>query len=470
MCYNPIDIVNPSKYVNIHYKDRYIIQVPCGKCAACRTAKSNEWSYRLYHHALDTFNDGGFVLFDTLTYDNQHLPHISDYFNVDKSVDYPCFSSSDLRKFVAALRQRCKRKFASNFSYFIASEYGTSERHLHRPHYHVLFFVRGKIAPLEFSTLVADTWSRGRTDGYPFQSPAHVADNTFRDMSAGTLRSLKYVCKYIQKNSFFEKNINARLDSIMDNISNRFSKIVDGWSASSHYWRLRELISRKISQFHRQSTFLGASVLSELDINEIMNKGSLSMPDNLSVIKTIPLPTYFKRKLFYELLNVHGSNIWIPNDLGMQYLKIRESDRIKQLKLEFSAMSAQLKEIFPLDKLADYVVNIRGRFRGLRPSTFDERYNATHYNYANRYDKEWFSRCGVSNRFCGNSSIGYSRSKPIFQSLSQFISQNVVFNKEYDDILSCFYEFRKNMDRGKQKLYEYKQHLANLVHHYFCSS
>lgn len=468
MCYNPIDIINPSKYVNIRYKDRYVIQVPCGKCAACRQSNSNEWTYRLYHHALDTFKNDGFVLFDTLTYDNEHLPHISDYFNVDKSVDYPCFSSADLRKFIANLRQRCKRKFASNFSYFIASEYGTSERHLHRPHYHALFFVVGSISPLDFSTLVADTWSRGRTDGFPFQSAAHVADNTFRDMSVGTLRSLKYVCKYIQKNSYFEKNINARLDKIMESISNRFSNILDGWSSSSHYWRVRELISRKISQFHRQSTFLGASVLGDLDINEIIDKGTVSMPDNLSVIKSIPLPTYFKRKLFYDLVNVDGSNVWIPTELGMQYLKIRESDRIKQLELQFSAMSAQFKQVFPIDKLADYVVNVRGRFRGKVPSTFSQRYyGATHYNYSNRFDKEWFSKCGVTNRFVGNSSIGYSSCKPLFQPLNSFIANNVVFNQDFDNILSRFFEFRKNVDKGKQRLYEYKQHLSNLVHHYF---
>ena len=214
MCYSPINIINPSKYVSLRYRDRYVMQVPCGKCAACRTAKSNEWTYRLYQHALDTFHNG-FVLFDTLTYNKESLPHISDYVDISPAVDFPCFSSYDLRLFVADLRQRCKRQYKSNFSYFIASEYGTSENHLHRPHYHALFFVNGSIKPLEFSRLVAAAWHRGRTDGIPFRSPNHVLDNVFDSMSAGALRSLKYVCKYIQKDCTFQKNINETFGYII---------------------------------------------------------------------------------------------------------------------------------------------------------------------------------------------------------------------------------------------------------------
>lgn len=343
MCYSPIDVINPSKYVSLHYRDRYVMQVPCGKCAQCLTAKSNEWSYRLYQHALETFKDG-FVLFDTLTYDNEHLPHISDYISVSKEVDFPCFSSRDLRLFVADLRQRCKRKFKSNFSYFIASEYGTSEHHLHRPHYHALFFVRGKITPLEFSALVSTTWSRGRTDGYPYRSAYHVAENTFRSMSDGALRSLKYVCKYIQKSCTFQKTIDMRLRHIMADISDYFDNFLglDTWSSSSHYWRVREAISRKINQFHRQSTFLGASVLGDIDLNSVFDTGSLFMPDDELVVKQIPLPTYFKRKLFYELVDIDGSKSWQPTELGQQYLEHRSRFQVLKLADRFKALASQL--------------------------------------------------------------------------------------------------------------------------------
>ena len=351
MCYSPINIINPSKYVSLRYRDRYVMQVPCGKCAACRTAKSNEWTYRLYQHALDTFHNG-FVLFDTLTYNKESLPHISDYVDISPAVDFPCFSSYDLRLFVADLRQRCKRQYKSNFSYFIASEYGTSENHLHRPHYHALFFVNGSIKPLEFSRLVAAAWHRGRTDGIPFRSPNHVLDNVFDSMSAGALRSLKYVCKYIQKDCTFQKNIDARLDLIMYDISKRFVDMgLDDWPQSSHYWRIREMISRKINQFHRQSTFLGASALSDLDLIEIFNTGSVFMPDNKVVVRKIPLPTYYKRKLFYELVEVDGSLSWQPTELGYQYLEFRQKFQKEQMRLRFDAFKAQLHLNFDESKL-----------------------------------------------------------------------------------------------------------------------
>lgn len=469
MCYHPIDIINPSKYISLSFRDRYVIQVPCGKCAACVTAKSSEWSFRLYYHALDTFRSNGFVLFDTLTYDNKHLPHISDYYSVSSDVDFPCFSSRDLRLFVADLRQRCKRKYNSNFSYFIASEYGTSERHLHRPHYHVLFFVTGKINPLDFSRLVSATWNRGRTDGVPFQSATHVLDNSFTELSAHAIRSLKYVSKYIQKSSKFQKEIDFRLNKIMESISNMFdNQGIEGWSQSSHYWRVRESISRKISQFHRQSTLLGASALGDIDLADLFKSGKLNMPDNEFVVKQIPLPTYYKRKLFYELVEIDGSKSWVPTQLGEQYILVRSSKQLIDLTDKFSALKHHVDVNFDSSKLADYCLNFRGRFKADKPSLFVEKMNSINlYNYVNRYDKEWFNTTGLSIRFLGNTTIGYSRSRCQFLRVSDFIRKQVYFNSDYEKALDSIFSYCEKIDKGRQRLYEYKQHLGNLLHFYF---
>lgn len=473
MCFSPIDIVNPSKYVSLKYRDRYIMQVPCGKCAACRSVKSNEWTYRLYNHALETFRSGGFVLFDTLTYDNVYLPHISDYIDIDSDLDFPCFSSRDLRLFVSDLRIRCKRKYKSNFSYFIASEYGTSENHLHRPHYHALFFVNGPIKFDQFSNLVSLVWYRGRTDGLPWKSALYVSNNVFFDMSAGAVRSLKYVCKYIQKDTSFQKQIDYRLDAIMKNISDRFvSQGLESWDSSSHYWRIRELISSKISQFHRQSTFLGASVLADIDLVELFKTGNLVMPDNEFVVRSIPLPMYFKRKLFYELVEVDGSKSWQPTELGLSYLSARKSVQLNKLKLKFDALKAQLKLDFDSSKLSDYVMNFRGRLSSFLSfdceSTLLERLqHIDFYNYSNRYDKEWFSRSGLSSRFLGNSSLGYKRGFCIFQPIADFIRKNVYFDKDSEDLLTKISDFRLSIDAGRQRLYEQKQRLSNIVHYCF---
>lgn len=470
MCYHPIKIINPSKYVSLKYRDRFVIEVPCGHCAQCLQSKSDEWSYRLYHHAQSTMKTG-FVLFDTLTYDNAHLPHISDYIPVSKEVDFPCFSAKDLRLFVADLRQRCKRQFKSNFSYFIASEYGTSENHLHRPHYHALFFVNGEISPLEFSALVATTWQRGRTDGLPFQNGKHVMDNVFREMSDHALRSLKYICKYIQKDCKFQKTIDSRLDYIMSDICRRFEEQgLDDWSKSSHYWRVREAIARKINQFHRQSTYLGADVLGELDINELFKTGSLYMPDNDFVIKKIPLPTYFKRKLFYEIVEIDGAKSWQPTELGRQYLEFREKFQLRDLADRLKALSVQLQLNFNSLHIADYIQNVRGRFIADKPSsTIEDRLNnISLFNYVSRYDREQFGRVGLSPIFLGNSSSGYvSRRETPFVNIQSFISENVYFNRDYEVILDKIHKHVCELGVLRQNAYQAKQRLSNLVHHFF---
>lgn len=208
MCYSPITIVNPTKYVSLRYRDRFLLRVPCGKCAQCQEEKKREYYLRAYYHAQSYLKDNGFVYFDTLTYAPAHLPKISQFFPT--KYDYSCFNSQDVRLFISRLRQRCKRLFKSNFNYFLSSEYGTSESHTHRPHYHILFFVQGKISPLDFSSLVADTWQKGRTDGRPYKSDYYVMNNVLNGDSAKTIRVLKYVTKYISKSCLFTKDITGQ--------------------------------------------------------------------------------------------------------------------------------------------------------------------------------------------------------------------------------------------------------------------
>lgn len=174
MCYYPISIINPSKYVDIHRKDRFILQVPCGKCAECQKTKSLEWNFRTYYEFLRIFELGGdnFAYFDTLTYDDEHLPFMSDI--IPELPRVPCFRSIDLVNFLKNLRTNLSRKFHIDkdaFSYFICSEYGSLRG---RPHYHMLLFMRCKIDPLKLSALVSKLWKYGRTDGIPFQSSFYV--------------------------------------------------------------------------------------------------------------------------------------------------------------------------------------------------------------------------------------------------------------------------------------------------------
>lgn len=62
MCLNPIEIYNPSKYINLHHGDPFKLLVPCGQCADCQKLKYDEWHFRMNFEFKDCLSHGGYVL------------------------------------------------------------------------------------------------------------------------------------------------------------------------------------------------------------------------------------------------------------------------------------------------------------------------------------------------------------------------------------------------------------------------
>ena len=52
------------------YREGLMQKFPCGKCAACRVTRANDWSFRL----ADEIAFSKFSLWFTLTYDNKYVP------------------------------------------------------------------------------------------------------------------------------------------------------------------------------------------------------------------------------------------------------------------------------------------------------------------------------------------------------------------------------------------------------------
>lgn len=466
MCLNPVTILNPTKYVSVRYRDRFLLQTPCGRCSECMTNKSNEWNFRLYQQSLETFSKKGFVYYVTLTYNNQSLPHISDYFQVSKEVDFPCFRSEDLRLFVARLRQACKRKFNSNFDYFIASEYGTSEKCTHRPHYHAVFFVTGSVSNLQFSNLVGLHWKHGRTDGFPYKSSYYIDHNTFKESSSGSLAALRYITKYIQKSCEFQREITHRVSLILEYVTKKFaSQGLEKWEESSHYWRFRDKLFRHFNQFHRQSTHLGEWYLSKLNVSELFDSPFVYMPDSKDVVKKIPLPTYYKRKLFYQLVEQDGAKIWTPTTIGWQFLEYRLQKVVESLAHRFRSIAQHINLKYDFTELAKYVLLFRGRFVADFTSELAERVQtADFYAYLNRYDKEFFGEIGLCMKWCGNSSTRYYK-RAEFIPVGNFIHRFVYMRKDLEEILDKLYSFTSSLSAGKQRAYEEKQRISNILHY-----
>lgn len=336
MCLKPIKIHNKSLTIGCSDWTQYELQVPCGQCAECKQLMRDQYYLRAYWQARYTFDRGGWMLFDTLTYDDSHLPHLSDTLPELKNrvIDFPCFSYQHTRRFWIDLRQSLSRAgYSTDFGYFLCSEYGTSDRGTHRPHYHILIYnTDPKLDPVTLSKLISKAWPHGRTDGVPYQSEGYVKlrnvfGKGFNDDNESVMGVTRYVMKYVVKNDDFENRVKNRLNIVMNTmVRDKYELSEDdfvNWfdtGFASEFKPLYRKVKRLVSQFNRQSQHFGEYALSQSDIDEIMETGQMAMPDRDKVVTHIPLPMYYSRKLFCtQVVLDDGRRVWIPTELGKQY-------------------------------------------------------------------------------------------------------------------------------------------------------
>lgn len=311
MCLCPVTIVNPKNILTLQGGTPFLMQVPCGHCAECQKVMSDAWYFRAYYQSKDCIDNGGYIYFDTLTYRNEDLPHISDFFPVLKGriSDVSCFNLNHYREFFKKLRVYLQRAGygTKNLKYFLSSEYGTDERFTHRPHYHILFYVykdnNGNIIPVEeFSELVRKAWIYGRTDGIYYKGMKYILDHTFgrsySDDVAHIQSICNYVSKYVQKDSEFESVIKSRINVIAYNLFgvHKYDELTQEQKDQLN------TVSRDLRQFHRQSQGFGLSFTKYNDYDEMFETGMIKIPngDATKPMRQIPLPRYFQEHLFYE--------------------------------------------------------------------------------------------------------------------------------------------------------------------------
>lgn len=385
MCLKPIKLRNPTERIAKCGGQPLMLEVPCGHCAECKKNKRLEWHFRAYHECNDTIKKGGFVYFDTLTYRDEDVPHLSDYYDIsDKKeiADFMCFNNAHWRNFLKVLRSRLAYTYKGvSFKYFLTSEYGTDERYTHRPHYHILFFVYGPIHPFVFSNLVSECWLYGFTDGLPRQTTAYVMEHVFgydfeRDEPsrhidfASTSKVCNYVSKYVTKDSTFQKVIDGRIELLSKYIKDEEE--------------LKQL-KRSIDMFHRNSQGFGIGYLNRLSRDEyldIMHKGICSRSDSQKVVCVIKLPLYYKRKLFYKVIKDADNKIkWQLNELGIEYqdnmffnsinnVVTAYSNQLLNLKNDDYNIVVKLLNNRTIEDFVIYKLFYKGRCRALE-QTFD---------------------------------------------------------------------------------------------------
>lgn len=165
-CTNPITLTDRG------------LQVPCGKCRACRISRAREWSLRMVHES--TLSEAS--SFITLTFGNEHLP-------ADLSIH-----KADFQRFMKRLRKLTDARL----KYFACGEYGEETG---RPHYHAILFGLSSCGHCK----QCSKWHRARnippdlSDGSGCSALAQAWSFGHIDVSGVGYDSARYVADYVQK-------------------------------------------------------------------------------------------------------------------------------------------------------------------------------------------------------------------------------------------------------------------------------
>lgn len=462
--------------MSLKYRDPYLLTVGCGQCAECMKELSNQWLFRTWYECQNLHD--GYVYFDSLSY--KHCPKMNDIFPFLPNLS--CFSREHIRLFIEDMRIKVKRKYNTEFRYFLASEYGHDNLYISdsgklrrgtvRPHYHILFFVPDLIPLKEFSLLVSDTWVHGRTDGLPYKSFRYVNDHNYipsDSLPLHYLRACNYVTKYVQKSMMYCELVEKRLKLAMDLCAKNISpESPDDWLDSDNAKHIKSDIKRRLVQFHSQSKHFGESFLNEFDLDEYLKYGCVFMPSPKGLKIPITLSTYYKRKLFYDLYEVDGTKTWQLNELGLEVREKRQKKLIQQLSDRFESYSLTYHLGISKDdcySLADYVLNYRGRIKASEISSdFESKMNhISLYNYSTQSDKENLMKRGLSFRFLGNSTIGYNTEvmPSDYIPFCEFIGKHVIYDETKEKQLNRIFYSLRNLNDGKQGYFKLIQDLEN---------
>lgn len=299
MCYNWMPIKSRSANGLKHFF------IPCGHCVECRNSTRSQWSIRLALEMQNCHRQGWKMAFFTLTYDDEHLPHlpyhclsgegiehhsvISEYGEITGS-DIPCFDREHVKNFVLSLRKWLHRNYGiTAVKYLIASDIGRDTK---RPHYHGLISYPvnlpklhtryvDKSAPDLFDSFVLhakikELWNYGFVfPRHPLGGrDVHGYDHKPFEISGDIVKASFYAAKYCAKSVVFYDITKDMVDSSRDD------------------WK-------RYDCFHVQSKSLGLSYIKDMTYEQ--KKHLLSY--GISFVgsdKVYPVPVYYKNKILFD--------------------------------------------------------------------------------------------------------------------------------------------------------------------------
>ena len=399
MCYHPLKLVNPKlrsdnpevKFDKNH--DKIFIEAPCGECGECKQQRMNDFFVRTYQEYASTIAKGGYVFFDTFTYDEENVP---------KYMDLLCFDYEDYKQFIKNLRSKIYNRFKSYkfLKVFFVCEYGSETA---RSHYHCLFFVQDKRLDFQLlDELINSTWTKGFTQtNNPHDS--HGQPNKYYKHPELCLvtknDAINYVSKYVCKDFDFlvvlnkqksapkfkswlqeqiyrdyihsqllNTEIDERIDILIENIINA-PILADKYNVPTlvefnythplrdiSYHTLFRYMSRidyqRFLPFTRYSQAYGVD-LTNVDLDQLM-KGFVYLSDKEQGIKKYKLPMYVDRKMFYDYDK--ETRCYVLNDLGRKMKKVRLEHNAQQLEEKLPEFFAHWKDLCQNDNITSIIL------------------------------------------------------------------------------------------------------------------
>lgn len=347
MCTSPYKYNVKYRSVRTYYNCDTII-IPCGKCEECISAKKSSMHLRAFFQHVQTLVNGGYMFFETLTYNDQHLPTMLfdiknpwELSKVDKSspdwspqptkVSLPYPDYDDVQNFWKRLRSNSHRylahrrgikpfskkglqildSIAGNLKYICCTDFGKEN---HRPHYHFALWCNLPLFPTELKLLLNKSW-RG-IDFVPDDSQRTLV---YSDKDLGMLDEIYSLRKSPRSDlpvSSLEYNTITSLDLHAVGYTTKYLTKSD----SSEQWHREQLNLGKDDKLPSElvprvicSSNLGYDVFKHYDKYEKFlnshysnidwNKLELTIPTldkkETSGFVTLPIPQYYVNKMYY---------------------------------------------------------------------------------------------------------------------------------------------------------------------------
>ena len=360
MCRHPRYIAVPVRMLR-NRSITHHVYVGCGNCDQCYKERQNGYMIRNFFESLRTFQKGGFVFLDTLTYNDEHLSHfylasdvpptdVPNVLFVDKSSQghyiyrINTYKYDDVRSFWNRLRKFINRKLGldcrHSLRYMSVPELG--KNHL-RPHYHLTFYstvpglsvdmlkraINHVWRGIDFNALqpsdgcnfvCASDVDIGATNPYDMTLYNQIVDIT-------NMAHIRYSTKYVLKNTYV---VNQLLKLFHCKYVQELPKELREYIRCSRNFGYFDDVDCRDELYYKYRLSNYVDVLNDKVLLPYTGVDQFQLQGDKVAY---PYPQFYNRKFYYDTVKMRdGTYCQLPNGhYFLEYLS-REKQRLQQTK------------------------------------------------------------------------------------------------------------------------------------------